>query len=36
MDLRKTGWEFLDLINLSQDRDQCWELVNMLIYFQVP
>jgi hypothetical protein len=28
MDLREVGWEIVDWIHLSQDRDQWWTLVN--------
>jgi hypothetical protein len=28
MDLREIGWEGVDLMNLAQDRDRWWALVN--------
>jgi hypothetical protein len=28
MDLRDIGWAGIDWIDLAQDRDQCWALVN--------
>jgi hypothetical protein len=31
MDLREIIWEVLGWINLAQDRDQCWALVNMIM-----
>jgi hypothetical protein len=31
MDLREMGWEGVDCIHLSQDRDQWWFLVNMVM-----
>jgi hypothetical protein len=36
MDLREIGWDGLDWIDLAQDRDQCWAVVNMLINLWVP
>jgi hypothetical protein len=31
MDLRKTGWDGMDWIDLAQDRDQCRALVNAVM-----
>jgi hypothetical protein len=31
LNLRETGWEGMDRIQLAQDRDQCWALVYMLM-----
>jgi hypothetical protein len=36
MDLREIGWEDVDWIHVTQDRDQWWALVNMVTYLQVP
>jgi transcription termination factor 2 len=36
MDLREIGWDFVDWIELAQDRDQWRALVNTLINFLVP
>jgi hypothetical protein len=33
IDLRETGLDWLDL---AQDRDQCWALVNTVMIIQVP
>jgi hypothetical protein len=35
MDLREIGWGSVDWIQLAQDRDQWWALVNMVMNFQV-
>jgi hypothetical protein len=35
-DLRETGWEGVDWINLAQDRYQRRALVNTVIKFRVP
>jgi len=35
MDLNETGWEFVDWIHLSQDRDWWQALVNMVMNLQV-
>jgi hypothetical protein len=35
MDLRETGWDGVDCINLAQDRDQWRSLVNTVINFRV-
>jgi hypothetical protein len=36
MDLGKIGWDGMDRINLSQDRDQWKALVNMVMNLRVP
>jgi hypothetical protein len=36
LDLREIGWESVDWIYLTQDRDQYQALVNMVMNFQVP
>jgi hypothetical protein len=36
MDLRETGWDGVDWIELAQDRDQWRALVNMVMKFRVP
>jgi hypothetical protein len=30
IDLRETGWDGMEWIDLAQDRDKWWALVNML------
>jgi hypothetical protein len=36
MELRETGCKGVNWIQLSQDRDQWWVLVNMVVNLQVP
>jgi transcription termination factor 2 len=36
MDLRETGWDGMDWIDLAQERDQWRALVNTVMNFQVP
>jgi hypothetical protein len=36
MDLRETGWDGMDWIDLAQDRDQWKVLVKMVMNLQVP
>jgi hypothetical protein len=36
MDLREIGWDYMDWIDLVQDRDQCRALVNTIINLRVP
>jgi hypothetical protein len=36
MDLREIGWDGVNLIDISQDRDQWWALVNTVLKFRVP
>jgi hypothetical protein len=36
MDLRYTGWDGMDWIDLAHDRGQWRALVNMVMNFQVP
>jgi hypothetical protein len=35
MDFKETGWESVDWIHMAQDRDQWWDLVNMVTNFPV-
>jgi hypothetical protein len=35
MDLKETGWEGVDCIDLAQDRDKCWDLVKLVMNLQV-
>jgi hypothetical protein len=36
MDLREIGWDCMDWIDLDQDRDQRWALVNTVMNLRVP
>jgi hypothetical protein len=36
MDLREIGWDGGDWIDLAQDRDQWWALVNPVMNLRVP
>jgi hypothetical protein len=36
MDLREIGWDFIDWIDLAEDRDQWRALVNTVTNFPVP
>jgi hypothetical protein len=36
MNLREIGWGGMDWINLAQDKEQWWALVNMVAKLQVP
>jgi hypothetical protein len=36
IDLRETAWDDMDLIDLTQDRDQWRALVNTIMSLQVP
>jgi hypothetical protein len=36
MDLKKIGWEGVDWIHLSQDRNQCWSRVKTVMNLRVP
>jgi hypothetical protein len=36
MDLRETGWDGMDWIDLAQDRDQWRSLVNTVMNLRVP
>jgi hypothetical protein len=36
IDLREIGWDGVDWIDLTQDRDQWRALVNMVMKFRVP
>jgi hypothetical protein len=36
MDLSQIGWDSMDWIDLTQDRDQWGALVNMVMKFRVP
>jgi hypothetical protein len=35
LDLREIGWDGIDWINLAQDRDQWWFLVNKVMNLRV-
>jgi hypothetical protein len=34
--LTETGWDSMDWIDLAQDRDQWWDLVNTVMKIWVP
>jgi hypothetical protein len=36
IDLRKTGWDHMDWIDVDEDRDQWRALVNKVMNLQVP
>jgi hypothetical protein len=36
MDLRETGWDVMDCIDLAEDRDQWRALVNTVMNLRVP
>jgi hypothetical protein len=36
MDLREIRWNYVDWIDLTQDRDQCRALMNIVMNLQVP
>jgi hypothetical protein len=36
MDLREIGWDFVDWMELAQDRDQWTALVNTVMNLRVP
>jgi hypothetical protein len=36
MDLEERGWEGMDWINLAQDRDKSWPVMNKAMSLQVP
>jgi hypothetical protein len=36
MDIRETGWDGMDGIDVAQDRDQSRAVVNMVMNLQVP
>ena len=36
MDLQEVGCEFMDWIELAQDRDRWWVLVNVVMNLQIP
>jgi hypothetical protein len=36
IDLREIRWDVMDWIDLSQDRDQWWALVNTVMNLRVP
>jgi hypothetical protein len=36
MDLREINWSSMDWIDLAQNKNQWWALVNMAMNFRVP
>jgi hypothetical protein len=36
MNLREIGWDGVDWIHLTQNRDHWWAVVNMVMNLQVP
>jgi hypothetical protein len=36
MNYRERGWDDMDWIDLAQDGDQWWALVNMVMNLRVP
>jgi hypothetical protein len=36
MDIRETGWDGMDLINLAQDRDQWRAVMNAVMNLRIP
>jgi hypothetical protein len=36
MDLQEVGWRGMDWVDLAQERDRCWALVNVIVNIQVP
>jgi hypothetical protein len=36
MDLRYIGWSSIDWIDLAEDRDQWWALMNTVMNLRVP
>jgi hypothetical protein len=36
MDLQEGGWGAMDQIDLAQDRDRWWAVVNTVMNLQVP
>ena len=36
MDLQEVGWRGMDWIDLAQDRDRWWALVNVVVNLLVP
>jgi hypothetical protein len=36
MDLGEIGWDGMDRIDLAQDRDQYWALLNTIMNLRVP
>jgi hypothetical protein len=36
MDIREIGWDGMDWLNLTRDREQWWALVNMVMNHRVP
>ena len=36
MDLQEVGWRDMDCVDLAQERDRWWALVNAIVNIQVP
>ena len=36
MDLQEVGWRGMDWIDLVQDRERWWALVNVIVSLRVP
>jgi len=36
MDLQEVGWRGIDWIDLVQDRERWWALVNVIVNLRVP
>jgi hypothetical protein len=36
MDIQEVGWGGMDWIDLAQDRNRWWDVVNAVMNFQVP
>jgi hypothetical protein len=36
MELREGGWGSMDWMDLAQDKDRCWDIVNAVMNLRVP